>query len=130
MGTRAGLYRAVTGAIRGALEAHGKPGIVLAHISHTYVSGTSLYFTFLFERDLADEVAQWRAVKEAASNAISENGGTISHHHGVGVDHARWLRPELGELGVDVLSAAKDRLDPAGIMNPGKLLPGGAKPGA
>ncbi len=117
------LYRAVTSAIRNALEDGGHPGIVLAHISHTYPTGTSLYFTFLFPRDLDDEVGQWRAAKEAASKAISENGGTISHHHGVGVDHAPWLRPELGPLGLDVIAAAKDRLDPEGILNPGKLLP-------
>ncbi|MBX3275118.1 MAG: FAD-binding oxidoreductase [Sandaracinaceae bacterium] len=117
------LYRAVTGAIRGALEAGGHPGVVLAHISHTYLSGTSLYFTFVFPRDLDDPVGQWRAAKDAASRAISEHGGTISHHHGVGTDHAPWIGPELGALGVDVLTAAKERLDPSGIMNPGKLLP-------
>ena len=119
------LYGAVTSAIRGALEKSGHPGIVLAHMSHTYIAGTSLYFTFLFPRDLDNEVAQWQAVKDAASDAISENGGTISHHHGVGADHVRWLPAELGELGIGMLSAAKDRLDPAGIMNPGKLLPEG-----
>jgi len=116
----------VTSAIRSALEAHGHPGVVLAHISHTYLAGTSLYFTFIFPRDLTNEVAQWRAVKDAASQAISENGGTISHHHGVGVDHARWLPAELGELGIGMIGAAKDRLDPEGIMNPGKLLPSDA----
>ncbi len=119
------LYGAVTSAIRDTLEASGHPGIVLAHMSHTYVAGTSLYFTFLFPRDLDDEIGQWEAVKAAASDAISENGGTISHHHGVGVDHVRWLPAEIGELGVGMLRAAKDRLDPTGIMNPGKLLPEG-----
>ncbi len=118
------LYRAVTSAIRGALEAHGHPGVVLAHISHTYPSGTSLYFTFLFPRDLEDEIGQWRAAKEAASKAIAEHGGTISHHHGVGIDHAHWLVPELGALGLDVIAGAKERVDPQGILNPGKLLRG------
>lgn len=117
------LYRAVRGAIQGTMEDCGHPGIVLAHISHTYATGPSLYFTFLFPRDLEDEIGQWRAMKEAASRAISENGGTISHHHGVGIDHAHWMSAEKGELGIGMLQAAKDRLDPQGIMNPGKLIP-------
>ena len=50
-------------------------------------------------------------------------GGTITHHHAIGRDHRRWLAAEVGELGIEVLRAAKERLDPAGIMNPGKLLP-------
>lgn len=116
------LYRCVTSAIRDALEDGGHPGIVLAHISHTYISGTSLYFTFLFPRDLDDEIGQWRQIKASASQAIVENGGTISHHHGVGIDHAPFLASEKGELGIGVLQAAKARVDPAGIMNPGKLL--------
>ena len=116
------LYAAVTRAIRGAIEATGKKGIVLAHISHTYLEGTSLYFTYLFARDLEDEVGQWHTIKDAASDAITENGGTISHHHGVGTDHVRWLPKEKGELGMAILEAAKARVDPEGIMNPGKLL--------
>lgn len=116
------LYGSVTRAIRNALQEGGHSGIVLAHMSHTYISGTSLYFTFLFPRDLDDEVGQWKKIKEAASRAIIENGGTISHHHGVGIDHARWLPHEKGELGIGVLEAAKAHVDPEGIMNPGKLL--------
>lgn len=116
------LHATVSGAIGRAIERRGVRGAVLAHISHTYLDGTSLYFTFIFPRDLDDEVGQWREIKEAASRAISENGGTISHHHGVGIDHAHWLPDEKGALGVGVLEAAKARLDPEGIMNPGKLL--------
>ena len=51
-------------------------------------------------------------------------GGTITHHHAVGRDHAPWMRAEVGETGLELIRAAKERLDPAGIMNPGKLLPG------
>jgi alkyldihydroxyacetonephosphate synthase len=94
----------------------------MGHVSHSYLDGASLYFTFVFVRDLADEIGQWLAIKEAASRAISEHGGTISHHHGVGIDHARWLEPEKGKLGVSTIAGAKRELDPEGIMNPGKLL--------
>jgi alkyldihydroxyacetonephosphate synthase len=95
---------------------------VMCHVSHLYRSGASLYFTFLAEQE-DDALAQWQAAKEAASEAIVAAGGTITHHHAVGRDHARWMRAEVGEMGLELIRAAKERLDPAGIMNPGKLLP-------
>jgi alkyldihydroxyacetonephosphate synthase len=58
-----------------------------------------------------------------ATNAVAQNGSTITHHHAVGRDHAPWLAGEVGEQGVEVLRTLKERWDPAGIMNPGKLLP-------
>ncbi|MCZ7684643.1 MAG: FAD-binding oxidoreductase [Sandaracinaceae bacterium] len=116
------LRRGDGSAIRRAMDAGGRRGIVMAHISHSYLEGASLYFTYIFARDRDDEIGQWRAIKEAASEAISLHGGTISHHHGVGIDHAKWLVPEKGELGMAVLEAAKRSVDPSGIMNPGKLI--------
>ena len=62
-------------------------------------------------------------MKQAACEAIVAHGGTISHHHAVGRDHAPYMRAEVGETGLELLRAAKERLDPTGIMNPGKLLP-------
>ena len=76
----------------------------MAHVSHSYLDGASLYFTFIFLRDLPRQIEQWKAVKSAASRAIVQNGGTISHHHGVGTDHAPYLEPEKGALGLDVLA--------------------------
>ena len=93
------------------------------HVSHLYPTGASLYFTVFGRRDDADPAGQWRALKQAASEAIVEAGGTITHHHAVGRDHAPWLEAEDGPLGVEVLRAVKERCDPVGIMNPGKLLP-------
>ncbi|HNR31536.1 MAG TPA: FAD-binding oxidoreductase [Candidatus Hydrogenedentes bacterium] len=98
-------------------------GICMAHISHCYRDGASLYFTFVFPRDPRDPMAQWWAIKRAASNAILANGGTISHHHGVGTDHREWYEAEIGPAGLETLRAAKRALDPEGILNPGKLLP-------
>jgi alkyldihydroxyacetonephosphate synthase len=60
-----------------------------------------------------------------AGDAIAAAGATITHHHAVGRDHARWLEPEIGALGVELLRGAKLVCDPTGIMNPGKLLPDG-----
>ena len=116
------LYEAVGEALRRSLTDAGTPPLVMCHVSHLYRSGASLYFTFLARQSDAP-LDQWRAAKSAASEAIVAAGGTITHHHAVGRDHAAWMRAEVGEVGLDLIRAAKDRLDPAGIMNPGKLLP-------
>ena len=116
------LHRAVEGAIATALDACGTPGLVMCHVSHLYESGASLYFTFLARQRTGDEIGQWRTVKDAASAAITSAGGTITHHHAVGRDHARWMEAEIGHTGLAALRAVKSELDPAGIMNPGKLL--------
>ncbi len=114
-------------AIAEALEAHpaapGAKPIVMSHVSHAYADGASLYFIIAFARDLQDEVGQWWAMKRAASDAILTNGGTISHHHGVGLDHQAWFVREKGPISLGALRAIKRQVDPRGILNPGKLLP-------
>jgi alkyldihydroxyacetonephosphate synthase len=119
----AALHGAVKTALRGALAARGTPPLVMCHVSHLYRSGASLYFTFLARQEQEAPLDQWQAAKEAAGDAIVTAGGTITHHHAVGRDHLPWMTAEVGVLGLDVLRAAKERLDPAGIMNPGKLVP-------
>jgi alkyldihydroxyacetonephosphate synthase len=122
--TRLGeLHRSVAAAIRGALDGQGTPGLVFCHLSHAYPDGASLYFTFISRARRGAEVEQWAAVKKAASEAIVANGATITHHHAVGRDHVPYMAAEVGETGLEVLRAVKERLDPTGIMNPGKLLP-------
>jgi alkyldihydroxyacetonephosphate synthase len=115
-----GVRDAVASALRGALAA--TPPLVGCHVSHLYPTGASLYFTVLARRE-DDGAAQWRRAKAAAMAAILGAGGTITHHHAVGRDHAPWLEAEDGALGVELLRAAKRTADPAGIMNPGALLP-------
>jgi alkyldihydroxyacetonephosphate synthase len=117
------LHRAVGTAIAGSLSSQGTPGLVFCHLSHAYADGASLYFTFISRTRHGEEVEQWRAVKHAASEAIVASGGTITHHHGVGRDHAPYMEAEVGRTGIDVLRSVKEQLDPAGIMNPGKLIP-------
>jgi alkyldihydroxyacetonephosphate synthase len=119
------LHDAVAGAIERALAGEGTPGIVMCHVSHLYETGASLYYTFIARQRPGREIEQWRAVKRAASEAIVAHGGTITHHHAVGRDHAPWLSSEIGAQGVAVLGALKAELDPAAIMNPGKLFPSG-----
>ena len=107
------LYQAVRGAFGGL---H-----VGCHVSHLYPTGASLYFTLLGAQG-DDPAAQWRQVKDAAMRAIVAAGGTITHHHAIGRDHAPYLRDEIGGFGLELLRAVKERCDPAGIMNPGKVV--------
>ena len=116
------LHREVGHAIRHALGAAGTPGLVMCHVSHLYETGASLYFTFLAPRRQDDELGQWQAVKQAASRTIVDGGGTITHHHAVGRDHAPWMDAEVGAASLSALRALKRELDPEAIMNPGKLL--------
>jgi alkyldihydroxyacetonephosphate synthase len=116
------LYEAVSSALRDSLTAQGTPPVILCHVSHVYPTGASLYFTVACA-EAEDPLAQWRAAKAAASDAILAAGGSISHHHGVGRDHVPWYEREVGSLGVAVLRAVKAQLDPAGILNPGVLIP-------
>jgi alkyldihydroxyacetonephosphate synthase len=115
------LHAAVGEVLRGALE--GASPVVTCHVSHLYPSGASLYFTVLARRDRDDPVGQWQRAKAAVMGVLTDAGATLTHHHAVGADHAPWLAAEVGDLGVEVLRAVKARLDPAGILNPGKLLP-------
>ncbi len=117
------LHGSVAGAIEVALRAQGTPALVMCHVSHLYETGASLYFTFIARQCEGAEIEQWQVAKAAASAAIVDGGGTITHHHAVGRDHAPWMEREIGSTGMSALRALKSELDPAGIMNPGKLLP-------
>ncbi|MGX1316298.1 alkyldihydroxyacetonephosphate synthase [Streptomyces calvus] len=116
------LYAAVRDALTATLTEAGTPPLVMCHISHVYENGASLYFTVVSAQG-EDAVAHWTRAKHAANEAILAAGGTISHHHGVGTDHRDWYVREAGPLGIDALRAVKRRLDPAGLLNPGVLLP-------
>lgn len=116
------LKAAVTEALTSSLTESGTPALVLCHISHVYPTGASLYFTVVAAQR-GNPIEQWRKAKTAASEAMMRTGGTITHHHAVGADHRPWMRSEVGDLGVTVLRAVKAALDPAGILNPGKLIP-------
>ena len=110
------------GRVTAALEDAGA-GFVMCHVSHAYPDGASLYFSFLARQEPGAEIAQWLRMKRAATDCIMAHGGTLSHHHGVGYEHAPWLPAEVTAPGIAALRAAKSALDPTSIMNPGKLLP-------
>lgn len=120
---------AVKAALRTALIERGVPEkearvLVFAHLSHIYADGASIYVTYLFQRAAEPEVTlqRWQALKSAASQVVVQNGGTISHQHGVGRDHAPYLEAEKGQVGMSILAAVCRQVDPLGLMNPGKLF--------
>lgn len=109
----------------GALAQHGEQVHAYTHLSHVYAQGASVYTTYVYRlaSTYEENMARWRSLKDAASAAIVANGGTISHQHGVGTDHAPWLAAEKGDLGIAAMRALFRQVDPQGMMNPGKLLP-------
>ncbi len=115
--------RAILDALRSGLQAENERVLAFVHLSHVYRDGASLYATYLFRRsgDPDQDLARWQTLKAAASQAILAWGGTISHQHGVGLDHLPYLQNEKGALGIEVLRAVGRALDPQGILNPGKL---------
>lgn len=113
------VYTSVKDALVSAL---GEATLVLCHISHVYETGASLYFTVATKA--SDEpLPQWDVAKRAASDAMVHNGASITHHHAVGQDHKPWLAEEIGPVGVEMLRAVKERIDPTGVLNPGVLIP-------
>jgi alkyldihydroxyacetonephosphate synthase len=117
------VYDAVRRALRESLTRNGRRPLIMSHVSHGYATGASLYVTVLADRDDDLPIQQWLSAKRAATDALLGAGGTLTHHHAVGADHRPWMEREVGPLGVEVLRAVKERLDPKGICNPGVLLP-------
>ncbi len=114
----------IQAAIRDALAKFNERVHVFAHLSHVYVDGASIYTTYLWRRsaDPDETLAHWRAMKDAASQVILNHGGTISHQHGVGIDHAPYLKVEKGPLGLAMIEGVRSSLDPDRLLNPGKLV--------
>ena len=118
------LHTRVRRAFREAAEALGVPVAVLCHLSHGYLDGASLYFTFLWPLARGRELAQWQTLKHAATGALLAAGGTLTHHHGVGTMHAPYLSTEINQPGLELLQAVVATADPTGTLNPGVLLAG------
>lgn len=115
---------AIEDALKNAARLQQEQVHVFTHVSHVYAVGSSIYTTYVFRlADTADAtLARWQTLKSAASQAIVEQGGTISHQHGVGLDHRPYLEVEKGELWLQMLRAVAKTVDPKGLMNPGKLM--------
>ena len=118
------FHAAVRKATEDALiEATGAKGTVSTRFTHVYPDGPAVYYTFNVMGDPARLIEQWRVIKTRASDALIAAGGTITHHHAVGRDHMPWYRLQRPALFGKAFAAAKSALDPAGIMNPGVLVP-------
>jgi len=117
------LVDQVTEATRAALAQVCGAGTVTCRLTHAYPDGAAPYFTVLAPARRGSELCQWAEVKAAAAEAVLAAGGTITHHHGVGREHRPWYeRQRPGPFGL-ALAAAKAAVDPAGVLNPGVLLP-------
>jgi alkyldihydroxyacetonephosphate synthase len=117
-----GFVDAVLRATRTAVEQACGTAHVAVRLTHAYPDGAAPYVTVIAPGRRGDEVAQWRTVKAAASEAILAAGGTITHHHAVGRDHRGWYDEQRPAPFGTALRAAKTAIDPAGILNPGVLV--------
>ena len=118
------MMNALEQAARDALSLRGERVHAYTHLSHLYAQGASVYSTFVYRQagNYEEDLARWQSLKRAVSEAIVAHGGTISHQHGVGSDHAPYLAAEKGELGLGAMRAVFSHFDPDGRMNPGKLV--------
>ena len=116
------LHAAVRAAAQQAYDEIGIKGWIMSHLSHSYHSGACLYFTFAFVFG-DDPIGEYNTVKRAIQQAFVDNGGTISHHHGVGLEHSPWIEQDISVEGVVVMRALLEGADPKGTFNPGKVLP-------
>lgn len=116
------LHSAVQERVGGVLEDVCGEGFVSSRFTHVYPDGPAPYYTFLAPAEPGRELEQWRAVKREAGDVLMEYGGTITHHHAVGRTHREWYERETSERYREALRAAKESLDPKGVMNPGALI--------
>jgi len=115
------LYDATVASANAAYERIGQPGWIMCHLSHSYHSGACLYFTFAWVAG-GDEITEYETVKSAIQQSFVDHGGAISHHHGVGFEHAPWLEQDISAEGVTVMRGLFAASDPQRILNPGAIV--------
>ena len=116
------FHERVTGAAQEAVRETYGVGTVTCRFTHVYPDGPAPYFTILAPARRGEELEQWGTVKAAASDAVIEAGGTITHHHAVGRDHRPWYDRQRPDPFAAALIGAKAAVDPHGILNPGVLV--------
>jgi alkyldihydroxyacetonephosphate synthase len=117
------LYRNVIAAAEKVYAQLGVVGWIMCHLSHSYHSGACLYFTFAFKHDGVDPLGQYEPLKNAIQQAFVDSGGTLSHHHAVGSEHAEWLEQDISAPGVHMIDGLFTAMDPGRNFNPGKIIP-------
>ena len=117
------LYDGVMKRARNAFDKIGVRGYIMCHLAHSYHSGACLYFTFAFRpSDETCSLEDYDVVKGAIQQAFIDLGGTLSHHHGVGVEHAPWLSQDISPVGVTMIRSLLEGVDPGHNFNPGKIV--------
>jgi alkyldihydroxyacetonephosphate synthase len=116
------IHDAVYAAAQEAYDSIGITGWIMSHLSHSYHAGACLYFTFAFVAK-SDMIADYDIVKRAIQQAFVDHGGTLSHHHGVGVEHAPWMTQDISAGGVEIMRGLFSATDPGRNLNPGKIVP-------
>lgn len=117
------LYDGVMGRAHQAFEQIGVKGYIMCHLAHSYHSGACLYFTFAFRpSDETRSLHQYDIVKGAIQQGFIDFGGTLSHHHAVGVEQAPWLSQDISPVGVTMIRSLLDGVDPGHNFNPGKIV--------
>jgi alkyldihydroxyacetonephosphate synthase len=117
------VYDNVMGAARRSFDDLGVKGYIMSHLSHSYHSGACLYFTFAFRpAPLRDGLEDYGVIKSAIQQAFIDSGATLSHHHAVGTEHARWLEQDISGPGVTLLRGLFEAADPGANLNPGKIV--------
>jgi alkyldihydroxyacetonephosphate synthase len=117
------VYDTVMASAHGAFDELGVRGYIMCHLSHSYHAGACLYFTFAFKPSAqGDGLPQYDLVKSAIQQAFMDSGATLSHHHAVGTEHARWLEEDISAPGVAMLQALFTGVDPGDNLNPGKIV--------
>ena len=101
----------------------GVTGYIMCHLSHSYHAGACLYFTFAIKPSgLREPLDEYDVVKSAIQQAFIDAGATLSHHHAVGTEHARWLEDDISAAGVAMVRALLEGVDPGANLNPGKII--------
>jgi alkyldihydroxyacetonephosphate synthase len=114
--------RTAVAEVTGAPAAGPGAARVSCRFTHVYPDGPAPYYTILAPGRRGSEVEQWDEIKAAASDAVIEAGGTITHHHAVGRDHRAWFDRQRPDRFAEALRGAKRAVDPAGVLNPGVLI--------
>ncbi len=116
------LHQALTIALNKSMAFNKTKGLFLAHLSHIYPAYACIYFTLITPMLQGRELEQWHELKELVTDTIMQHNGSVSHHHSVGADHQKWYKKFSDPLALEILNSIKQKLDPNGVMNPGKLF--------
>ncbi len=121
------LYDNVIAAVENAFTEIGCPGYVMCHLSHNYHSGACLYFTFAFafEGGTEETLHKYDVVKRAVQSTFVASHGTLSHHHGVGLEHSPWMAQDISAAGQHMIAGLFSAVDAGGNLNPGKIVHAG-----